>query len=169
MRRAAYAGGINPAANAPLFDLDFTRTREAPEDLFEVIAMRRRRAPAPSHVVLIVDGDPHAAERTARLLRAQGWHPAIETTPRDAARHMSRLGAPDLLLLEADLPQMNGFEFLQRLRANHRVRETPVVMLAARATRSDLARAFESGADGYLTKSLDDAALVAALTKLAGD
>ena len=156
------------AANAALFDLDFTRPLDAAADQFDVVAIRGRRARVGSRVVLIVDGDAVAAERAAGLLRAEGWHVAIETTPREAAKHMSRLGAPDLLLLEAELPQMNGFEFLQRLRANHRVRETPVVILASRATRADLARAFESGADGYITKSIDDAALMAALRKLLG-
>ena len=157
-----------PAANAAHFDLDFTRPQAATDDLFEVVAIRGRRAHAPNKVVLVVDGDANAGERTARALRAEGWHAAVETTPRDAARHMSRLGPPELVLLEAELPQMNGFEFLQRLRANRRVGDTPVVILAGRATRSDLVRAFESGADGYITKSAGDAALVAALGKLLG-
>ena len=154
------------AANSALFDLDFTRQQAAGEDEFEVVAIRARRAPARNGVVLVVDGDIEAGERTASLLRSEGWNAVVETSPRDAARHMSRLGMPALVLLEAELPQMSGFEFLQRLRANRRVKDTPVVILAARATRADLARAFESGADGYLTKSAGDAALVAALRKL---
>ena len=156
------------AANAALFDLDFTGAGPRAEDFFEVVAVCDRGPRANRHVALVVDGDAHAADRTAELLRRDGWHVVIETTPRDAARHMTRLGAPDLLLLEADLPQMSGFEFLARLRANRHVRGTPVVILAARATRADLVRALEAGADGYISKSVDDSRLLAALEKLIG-
>lgn len=158
-----------PAANTAFFDLDFTRSPAGGEDFFEVVAVCERNAGHGRRVALIVDGDADAGERTAQLLRAEGWHAAVESTPREAARHMSRLGTPDLLLLEADLPQMSGFEFLERLRANQRVKDTPVVMLARRATRADLVRAFECGADGYITKGVGGERILGSLRRLFGE
>jgi two-component system OmpR family response regulator len=148
-------------------DLDFTPAAVA-RGAFDVVATGPRRARAGNHVVLVVDADPAAGERTAALLREAGHHAAVESTPRDAARHMARLGAPALLLLEVDLPQMNGFEFVERLRRNRRLRDTPAVFFTARASRDDLVRGLRAGADGYITKSSGPSALVAALARMMG-
>jgi two-component system alkaline phosphatase synthesis response regulator PhoP len=157
----------DPASPA-LFDLDFTHSHGAHADDFEVVALRTRRVPASNGVVLVVDADARAGERTADLLRAEGWHAVVQANPRDAARNMSRFGTPALMLLEAELPQMSGFEFLQTLRANRNVKDTPVVILAARATRTDLVRALEAGADGYISKSVGDERLARALRRVLG-
>jgi adenylate cyclase len=161
------AAGAN-AANTALFELDFTRPHAPADDEFDIVAVRAGCARARNGVVLVVDGDASAGEHTAELLRAEGWHVVVQGNPREAARTMSRLGKPALLVLEAELPHMGGIEFLQRLRANRHVKETPVVILAARATRADLAHAFESGADGYVSKSAGDARVAAALRALLG-
>ena len=151
-------------------DLDFT-TPPARRDTAaaagpEVVIVRRHVAHDGNRVVLVVDGDAAAGERTATILREAGYHAVAEGSPRAAARHMSRLGAPALLLLEDELPEMSGFEFLEGLRASQRLKDTPVVMLATHATRADQARAFRAGADGYISKSVDAATLLAALRKV---
>jgi CheY-like chemotaxis protein len=161
-----YEAALGYEAGASFGDLDFTPPAAAAA--FEIFAVRARSTPAHSRVVLVVDGDAASAERTAQVLRAAGYPTAVEASPRDAARHVTGLGAPGVILLEADLPQISGFDFLERLRANRRVHDTPVVMYTARATREDLVRAFEAGADGYVTKSREPAALLAALAKLVG-
>lgn len=172
---------IKFAVDAPTFDelavdadLDFTGSPSvtAPEpaasDAFEIVAVRPRRAPAGNGVVLVVDADVAAGERTAATLRAAGYHAALEHTPREAARHMSGLGLPALVLLEADLPQMDGFQFLEKVRGNRRVKQTPVVMYTARSERASLVRAFKAGADGFISKSVGGEHLIEALGKLLG-
>ena len=168
LARSRYDAALGYEAGGNLVDLDFTRPQAADAEDFEILAVRARTTPAHNRVVLVVDGDAAAGERTAQVLRAAGYPTAVETTPRDAARHMTGLGAPGVILLEADLPQLSGFDFLKRLRGNRRVKDTPVVIYAARATRADLVRAFEAGADGYITKSADPSALLGALAKLLG-
>ena len=148
-------------------DLDFTRPAGAKGE-FDVVAIAPRRAPAGNHVVLVVDADRGQGERTAALLREAGHHAVVESTPRDAARHMARLGAPALLILEVDLPEMGGFEFVERLRRNRRLKETPAVFYTARAAREDLVRGLRAGADGYVTRSSGPAALVAAAARVLG-
>jgi PAS domain S-box-containing protein len=62
---------------------------------------------------------------------------------------------PDLVLLDIQLPGMDGFEVLRRLRADPRTAQVPVVAVSANAMLDDLARAREAGFDDYLTKPLD--------------
>ena len=149
-------------------DLDFTSTAQVTQG-FEVVALRKRGPAAGNRVVLVVDGDWAAGERTAALLREAGHHAVLEGTPRDAARHMARLGAPAMLLLETDLPRMSGFEFVEHLRRNRRLKDTPAIFLTARASGADVVRGLQSGADGYITKSSGAAALLAAVAKMLGD
>lgn len=148
-------------------DLDFTSTGEIAQG-FDVVALRHRGPVAGNRVVLVVDGDGACGERTAALLREAGHHAVLEGSPRDAARHMERLGAPAMLLLEADLPQMSGFEFVERLRLNRRLKDTPAIFFTARASRADVVRGLLAGADGYITKSSGAAALLAAVGKMLG-
>jgi CheY-like chemotaxis protein len=154
-------------------DLDFTSPpalkEAAAAAAFDVVAVRNHLGHAGNRVVLVVDADEAAGERTAAILREAGYHPAVERTPRGAAKHMSRLGAPALLLLEAELPQMNGIDFLARMRASPRVAATPVVLYAAHTARDDLVHALEAGADGYISKPADAATLLGAVRKLLGE
>lgn len=151
-----------------LDDLDFTTPRPAEPEPFEVVAVLPRRAKARNRVAIVVDGDLDTGEATATLLRNAGYHAVVETSPRDAARHMSGLGLPELVLLETELPQMSGLDFLARIRGNRRVKDTIVVMYAAHATRSDVVRALNLGADGFISKSVAPDAFLAAVARLLG-
>jgi protein-histidine pros-kinase len=62
---------------------------------------------------------------------------------------------PDLVLLDLHLPDMHGYEVLQRLRANEATRDIPVIVTSADATPGQVERLRSAGADDYLTKPLD--------------
>ena len=94
---------------------------------------------------------------------------AVVGDPRDAARHMSTLGPPALVLLDVEMPGMGGFEFLARMRANKHLKDTPVILFTALSERRHIVRGLLAGADGYIAKPISGAALVAAVkTVLAG-
>ncbi len=136
---------------------------------FHVVAARRRAASAPNQVVLVVDDDVPTGELAARALRKAGFQAAVVSDPRDAARHMRRLGAPALVLLDVEMPGMNGFEFLARMRASHRLRDTPVILFTALCEREHVVKGLLAGADGYVAKPITGSALVAAVkTVLSG-
>ena len=75
---------------------------------------------------------------------------------------------PDLVLLDIQLPGMDGYEVLRRLRQNPATRGIPVVAVSANAMPDDLAQAHEAGFDDYVTKPLDLPVLLAALDKALG-
>jgi len=85
-----------------------------------------------------------------RLLVAERPEPGLEL----AFRHR-----PDLILLDIQLPGIDGYEVLRRLRADERTRHTPVIAISANAMRGDIERGLAAGFDDYLTKPLDVAAL----------
>lgn len=62
---------------------------------------------------------------------------------------------PDLIVLDNNMPKLNGIEVLERLRQDARTRFTPVVMLTSSTQPNDIARAYQAGANSYLSKPMD--------------
>ena len=73
---------------------------------------------------------------------------------------------PDIVLLDVMMPGMDGFEVCRRIKANPKVAHIPVVMVTALDQPSDRVAGLEAGADDFLTKPVDDAALFARVRSL---
>ena len=98
--------------------------------------------------VLVVDDDPGLL-RTLRIgLRALG-HDVVPAADGRTALQAAREDAPDLVVLDLGLPDLDGVEVLRRLRAWSPV---PVIVLSARADSRDKVEALDLGADDYVTK-----------------
>src|ERR1700744_3473542 len=75
-------------------------------------------------------------------------------------------GAPDIVLLDVMMPGMDGFEVCRRIKADPKTAHVPVVMVTALDQPSDRVTGLEAGADDFLTKPVDDAALFARVRSL---
>src|SRR6516162_9623116 len=75
-------------------------------------------------------------------------------------------GIPDIVLLDVMMPGMDGFEVCRRIKSNPRTAHVPVVMVTALDQPSDRVAGLEAGADDFLTKPVDDAALFARVRSL---
>ena len=84
----------------------------------------------------------------------------VATRP-EAGIELAAAERPGLVLLDIQLPGMDGYAVLRRLRAMPELRDTPVCALSANAMREDLERARAAGFDNYLTKPIDIDALLA--------
>ena len=73
---------------------------------------------------------------------------------------------PDLILLDIQLPGIDGYEVLRRLRADEATHDIPVIAISANALRADIERGRAAGFDDYLTKPIDQRALVATLKRV---
>lgn len=73
---------------------------------------------------------------------------------------------PDLILLDLNMPRMNGREFLQAVKADPALSDIPVVVLTTSEVERDVEASYKNGAAGYITKPVDMEQFVAAITQL---
>jgi signal transduction histidine kinase len=115
-------------------------------------------APAPSNNVpaeiLIVDDSRDELQVLDEFLRAQGHKTRLAPSGQDALE-MARAHPPDLLLLDANMPDMNGYDVCERLRVERGLREIPIIFLSALVAVSDKLRAFRAGAVDYIAKPFE--------------
>jgi DNA-binding response OmpR family regulator len=100
---------------------------------------------------LIVEDHPDQAEMVARLLRLHDYVPIVAETG-ESGLEMVRQFAPDIVLLDLMLPDINGFDVCRRLRSDRATMLTPVVMLTALGDSENRLRGFRVGANAYVTK-----------------
>lgn len=101
--------------------------------------------------ILIIDDDQALQNLVVLMLQRVGLQAWVADT---AVEGLEMLRTEDfgLLILDLMLPDIDGFEVLQRLRKNNRYDDMPILILSARAETDTISRGFELGADGYLTK-----------------
>jgi sigma-B regulation protein RsbU (phosphoserine phosphatase) len=114
-----------------------------------------RMAP-PQHTgkLIVADDDPGNREMLRRRLERLGHSVQLATNGR-IALEMLRREAFDLLLLDLQMPEMNGYEVLQRLKVDDDLREIPVIVLSASDETSRIVSCIEMGATDYLSKPFD--------------
>ena len=115
--------------------------------------------------ILVVDDTEGNRYATARILRLAGFEVMEAATGREALEAMN--DRPDLLVLDINLPDMTGFEVVERLRRDPQRATIPVLHLSASfTTNADRARGLEQGADAYLTHPIDPTVFVATVRAL---
>jgi two-component system, cell cycle response regulator DivK len=104
--------------------------------------------------ILIVDDNPANLKLVRVLLATEGYEVRTATTADEA---LSVLGAfrPRLILMDVQLPGMDGLELTRRLKAAPATRDTAIVALTAYAMKGDEERALAAGCDGYIAKPID--------------
>ncbi len=115
----------------------------------------------PAEHLLIVDDEDNLRSMLVAALRHHGFHVSAAATGRDALDEVAA-SAPDLVVLDVMLPDLDGFEVCRRLRA--RGDHTPVLFLTARDTTEDLVRGLTLGGDDYMQKPFSLEELVARAT-----
>lgn len=108
--------------------------------------------------ILVVDDNPSNLKLVRVLLQAKGY---AVTTAADADEALASLRAarPRLILMDLQLPGVDGLELTRRLKADPATRDIPILALTAYAMKGDAAKAAEAGCDGYVTKPVDVEAL----------
>ena len=117
--------------------------------------------------VLLVDDEDNLRKVMRDLLDRDGFDVAEARDGVEALAQADR-NAPDVIVLDLNLPGLSGYDVLQRLRAHPATARTPVVVLTAKGDEDNEVRVFELGADDFLTKPFRARALSARLEAVLG-
>jgi two-component system OmpR family response regulator len=99
--------------------------------------------------IMVVDDEAGVRELVCDALRIAGFE-TLQANDGMSALTALRTAKPDLLIIDINMPLMDGFDLVERLRSQDDL--TPVLMLSARSDRADITRGLSLGADDYVTK-----------------
>ncbi len=102
-----------------------------------------------AQLIMIIDDEAGVRELLADALKLAGFE-TVTAADAMVAQTLLRTIKPDLLIVDINMPLMDGFEFIERIRGNGD--NTPALMLSARGDRADITRGLTLGADDYVTK-----------------
>ena len=177
---------------APFFqDLRWTRPRSLREGAISTAEMENHRdhhcmtqhqsaspeANAPARAILLVEDNPDDVLLTLRALQKNNLHGLVQVV-RDGAEALDYLFAtgafvgrdtaqqPRLILLDLNLPKLNGLEVLDRIRADRRTRVLPVIAFTASLAERDIVASYMGGANSCVIKPADLAGFAEALRQI---
>jgi pilus assembly protein CpaE len=110
--------------------------------------------------VLFVDDEEQIRRLLSTWLTRHGYVVVVANDGWEALKAV-RANAPDLVITDVNMPNMNGLELTRRLRADHRTARIPVIMLSARKQADDVLTGYAEGADEYIPKPVEMAVLAA--------
>lgn len=114
--------------------------------------------------ILIVEDNDRNMKLFRDVLSARGFA-TLEATSSGQALEVAFEHLPDVVLMDIRLPDGDGVDTLRRLRSDARTASIPVLAVTAQAMRGDRERFLAAGFDGYVTKPVDIAALVATVSE----
>lgn len=116
--------------------------------------------------MLVVDDDADIRLLLRHVLGAGGFEVEATGAARDVVRLAAGPPAAHVVVLDVQMPDVDGWEALELLRADTRTRRVPVVMCTVKAAPADALRAWELGCDAYVAKPFDIEALVRDVAEL---
>ena len=133
----------------------------APAEVLATIGQTLRLEANPSKV-MIVDDDAHYLKQVMQLLHPWNFEITPLTNPQRFWTLFNQV-QPDLVVLDVEMPHINGFELAQVLRSHARWQQLPIVFLSVHRDRANQEQAFALGADDYITKPIQGRALATRL------
>lgn len=105
-------------------------------------------------IILIVDDNPTNLKLAAEVLECEGYA-VLRAQDAEEAQDILRSTTPDLILMDIQMPGMDGLTLTRLLKANPAYRHVPIVALTSFAMKGDEHKARDAGCDGYITKPID--------------
>jgi CheY-like chemotaxis protein len=169
-RAAAAAAPEKPAAAAPAAPAASVEPDDTAAIVAAAKAMRDRYAgheapAAATRTCLIVDDSRVIRKVAAKIATSLGYLP-VEAQDGHEALARCKQAMPDLVLTDWNMPEMDGIEFVSKLRAIPTPKEPVVVFCTSNGGAKDIHDGIAAGADDYIVKPFDEAALRAKLEKL---
>lgn len=104
--------------------------------------------------ILVVEDNPANMRVIGMVLRSRGYI-LLEATDGEEALVVAREGQPDLIVMDIQLPKMDGLEVTRRLRQTPQFKKTPIIALTASAMEGDRDKIIAAGCDEYVSKPVN--------------
>jgi len=143
--------------------------RDAFQPRMQLLGGRAKPAPTArkTPTVMVVDDSLSVRRVLSNLLSGVGWRPVQAKDGLDALELLMHLPLPpDVVLLDIEMPRMDGYEFISTLRKQKAYDHLPIVVLTSRAGQKHRDKAFEVGATDYMVKPYQDEALLDLIRRL---
>lgn len=118
-----------------------------------------------SHRILVVE-DQEDNRRILRDLLGSAGFALIEATTGDEGVRLAAIERPDLILMDVQMPVLDGHEATRQIKAQPELRHIPIVVVTSYALSGDAAKAKDAGADAYVAKPFSPRALLAQIRQL---
>jgi len=128
----------------------------------------RVRAAGERLSAIIVDDEPQLAKFLSHYLTFEGFDVRVAGSRAEIVAEFRKKPIPDLVLLDVMLPDADGFDILLRIRSHPALKDVPVIMLTAKASREAVLKGLAGGADGYVTKPVEIDSLLQAVRTVVG-
>jgi CheY-like chemotaxis protein len=107
------------------------------------------------HTVLYIEDNPENMRLVTRIMKHRPNIKLLTAISGQEGLDISQLEKPHLILLDINLPLMDGYELLKKLRQNETTRQIPVIAVSANAMNSDIERGLSAGFAEYITKPIN--------------
>ena len=115
------------------------------------------------HTVLVIEDDAALLKLLGEILNTAGFEVRFARNREELKVELNRKPRPDIALLDLSLPDMDGFEVLEKMRGHPTLAELPVIIMTGRSQAHHMTRGLALGADGYVTKPFDEQDLLDAI------
>jgi chemosensory pili system protein ChpA (sensor histidine kinase/response regulator) len=122
---------------------------------------------AAAKVVMVVDDSLTVRKITGRMLAREGYQVITAKDGLDALQ-MLQDSVPDVMLLDIEMPRMDGFELTRTMRADAQLARVPIIMITSRTADKHRDHAFSLGVNDYLGKPFQEEVLLARIAELLG-
>jgi len=104
--------------------------------------------------ILVVEDNDRNRRLLRILLRSKGYEIIEAATGEEAMNHLKNQ-KPDLILMDVQLPKMDGLELTQKIKSDKETADIPIIAVTAYAMKGDRERILKAGCDGYISKPID--------------
>jgi CheY-like chemotaxis protein len=115
--------------------------------------------------ILVVDDNPTNLKLAAEVLECEG-HSVLRAGGAEEAQEVLKRSLPDLILMDIQMPGMDGLTLTRRLKSDSAYQHIPILALTSFAMKGDDQKAFAAGCDGYITKPIDTRKLPGQITEI---
>ena len=127
-----------------------------------IIAFNTNTSPTDNPTILVVDDDPVTVQKISTYLEEEGFNTLIARSGREALQ-LAEKHQPFAITLDVIMPEMDGWEVLQKLKSNHKTKHIPVIAISVSNERDT---GFALGAVGYIQKPVDRKILISEIIRI---